>query len=285
MGMLLDKVMVGIVAYNPTIDRLKENVMAVMEQTSNIVIVNNGSSNYEEFTRILPPQICYINNEKNEGIAKALSQIMVYAKNKGYEWVLTLDQDSIIQSGLIREYLKYSSRIDLQDVGMFTCLIKDRNFLDKKNEIQNKDITEVPYCITSAAFTNVEKYFKTPGYDVNFFIDAVDFDICYSLRESGFRIVRINYMGLYHEVGHGENRQFLWKKIVVYHHSSFRIYYLARNTVLLYRKHNQIFPLYIMIKKELALLARIIFYENNKRDKLKQFIAGIKILRNARGER
>lgn len=272
----LDTILVGIVTFNPDLQRLNDNINAVLVQAAHVLIVDNGSNNYEEIHRLFSDNITIIKNKKNEGIAKALCQIMEFGNKQGFIWVLTLDQDSVISSGLVKEYCKYAFRHDLQDVGMFTCLIKDRNFNDKKYEKQDTDIVEVPYCITSAAFTNVKKYFMTEGYDEKFFIDAVDFDICYSLREIGYRICRINLMGLYHEVGHGENRKFLWKEIVVYNHSSFRIYYMARNIVFMNRKHKKMFPWYMMIKKELTLLARILLYENCKQEKFNQFIKGLK---------
>lgn len=273
---VLDTVIAGIVTYNPDLERLIENIDAVRRQVRHILIVDNGSENYGDILNRLPSGIIYIKNNENQGIAKALCQIMEYAKKQNFKWVLTLDQDSIIKEGLVKEYLKYANDSSLSDVAMFTCLIKDRNFKDLKNESQNENVIDVPYCITSASFTNVDKYFCTQGYDTNFFIDAVDFDICFSLREKGYRITRINYIGLYHEVGHGENRHFLWKNIIIYNQKPFRIFYLARNTMLMYKKHKKLFPWYVMMKKEIVLLTKIIFYEDDKLIKIKKFLDGVK---------
>jgi len=272
---MLDKVLVGIVTFNPDIRRLKENIAAVNMQIKNVLIIDNGSKNFKEFKLLLPKTITLLRYSSNMGIAKALCQIMDYAKRNNYIWVLTLDQDSVIESGLLDEYCKYAIRNEFQDVGMFSCLIRDRNFKEEKQEKQIENVIEITYCITSAAFTNVEKYYNTSGYDESFFIDAVDFDICYSLRECGYRVCRINFIGLYHEVGHGENRKFLWKEIVVYHQKPFRIYYLARNTILMNRKHKKMFPKHLMMMKELALFIRILLYENEKSNKMKQFWNGI----------
>lgn len=266
---------IGIVTFNPEIERLKENIGALLEQTSEIVIVDNGSNNYKDIYEMLDSNIAVLRNEKNEGIASALCKIMEYARDNGYSWVLSLDQDSVIQPGLMERYYYYSKLAENSDVAMFTCLIKDRNFTDEKYEEQSLEIIDVPYCITSAAYTNVEKYFMTNGYDRDFFIDAVDFDICYTLREAGYRVCRISYVGLYHEVGHGENRSFFGKNIVVYHQKPFRVYYLARNTITMSKKHRKLFPWFVMIKKEAALLARILFYEDCKYKKLIAFYRGV----------
>ena len=284
-----DDLIVGIVTFNPEIDRLKENIIAVSKQASSIVVVDNRSENFAEIetliAKVVSPRdgvnnesglrVKILRNEKNEGIAAALSQIMGYADEKAYKWVLTLDQDSVIDPGLINVYLNVVNDSKYADGGMLTCLIQDRNFRDEKYEKQDAPVMEVGYCITSAAFTSVKAYMKTSGYDKKFFIDAVDFDICYSLREAGFKVYRVNHVGLYHEVGHGENRRFLWKTIVVYHQKPFRIYYFARNMIWLHKKHNGLYGLLKLTKKELALFTRILLYEDNRKEKMSSFWRGI----------
>lgn len=78
-----------------------------------------------------------------------------------------------------------------------------------------------------------------------------------------------------HEVGHGENRRFFWKTIVVYHSKPFRVYYMARNTICLNKKHPKIFGKLTLVKKMLASLTRILLYEDHKVERLKFFWKGI----------
>ncbi len=272
---LKDCVIAGIVTYNPDIERLQNNIEAVICQVDKIVIVDNGSSNIGFIKNVLPQNVFLIELKHNEGIAKALSIIMDYAIEEGYLWVLTIDQDSIIRAGLVDRYLEYANRDENSNTGMFTCLIKDRNFRDVKHEKQIEEIKKIDSCITSGAFCNVNKYKCINGYDISFFIDCVDFDICYQLREAGFDVCRINYLGLLHEVGRGENRRFLFWVIVIYHHNEQRIYTLSRNLIYLWKKHSRIFGIERLIKKELSLIIRILFYEDRKMIKFKSFIRGI----------
>ena len=275
MQFLKENVLSGIVTYNPEISRLKNCIDAVIGQANEVLIVDNGSDNIAEIEQILTDKIALIKWNENRGIAYALAQIMDYAIAHDYFWVLTVDQDSIIQDGLIEEYLKYTNRTECSNVGMFTCLIKDRNFQDNKHEAQSEELKKVDCCITSAAFCSTEKYRLIPGYDGSFFIDCVDFDICYQLREAGFDVCRINYLGILHEVGHGENRRFLLWKIVVYHHNAKRVYTIARNMVFLWKKHRRIFGLHRLIKKEMALFLRILLYETERREKFNSFFRGV----------
>ena len=235
------RILAGVVTYNPDISRLIECLSSIEKQVGQLLVVDNASDNRSKIMETVPEciknKIVFIHNPDNMGIAAALRQIMDYAQEKRYDWVFTMDQDSVLESGLIDRYISLIDDEEFQNTGIFTCLIRDRNFSDLNNEKQKTDVEEVDFCITSGALTNVEKYLKTTGYDASFFIDGVDFDISYAIREQGYHIHRVNYMGIYHEVGNGENRKFFDKKIVIYHHKPFRIYYMARNTIWLNKRH------------------------------------------------
>lgn len=270
-----EEVCCGIVTYNPQLERLRDCITSVSNQVYEIIIFDNGSRNIDDIKNevLQYKNVKIVSNEVNLGIATALSRIMNYAYEHDYDWVISLDQDSVLKEGSVRKYLEYSRQ--LQHVGMLTCLIKDRNFIDEKNENQQSPVVEVEYCITSGAFTSVEAYMSTPGYDESFFIDYVDFDLCYSLKERKYKIYRINHVGILHEVGKGENRKILWKTIVVYHEKPWRFYYIARNIRKMGKKHRVLFPFYRVAKKEITLLARIILFEDDKISKLKYFFKGI----------
>lgn len=231
------KVLIGIVEYKPDAERLKACLKSVSDADTYIVD----------------------NSENNIGIASALKKIMEYAGENGYEWVLTLDQDSVAAPGLIDEYLKYT---DDSTIGALTCIIKDRNF----DELQPAG--EVDCCITSGCFMRVDAYKKTPGYDEWLFIDSVDFDICLSLREAGYRIRRIPFEGLIHEVGKGKKTVFGY----VYNHPAWRKYYIARNRVYVAKKHGG--NVFREIVRNIRDMFLVLLYEDDKLAKIKA-LAGI----------
>ena len=276
------RVLVGIVTYNPDVSRLDENISAVLrEPVDNVLIFDNGSENIQEIlTYIKRKDISIHKNKKNIGIASALRYIMDYATSNNYDWVMTLDQDSVIISGLVDEYKTYAAK--LKDVAMLTCIIQDRNFQEK---IFYEDKPQkVTRCITSAAFTNVKCYQKTLGYDEKMFIDYVDFDLCYSLIEAGFKIYKIPFAGLLHEVGNGKNVSFFGKQQIIYNHSAFRKYYLIRNSIYCAKKHPQFdSPCRIRLRAWREMLF-VLLYEENKIPKLKRmckgYLDGIKMSRD-----
>lgn len=277
--MKVQKVLAGVVTYNPELSRLKENLATLVNQVDELYVFDNGSKNIDGIEQLLSQygKKIVVHKEKiNAGIAKALKKTMEYAKANKFDWVLTVDQDSVLDSNLVNKYKKEIDKHKNNDIGMLTCLIKDRNFEDASVERQSEDVKEVPICITSAAFTNVNNYFLTSGYDPKMFIDLVDTDICLSLREKGFKILRINYLGIYHEIGHGENKKIFWKRVIVHNSAIFREYYMSRNTIILQKRHPNLYSRKIMVKGLGLNFLTIILFEKDKLKRLKNYFKGMR---------
>ena len=96
------KVLTGIVTYNPDTERLEQCIGSAADQTGGTVIFDNGSENadiIEKLEAVNRNSVHIIRNNTNAGIASALAAIMDYARQTGYEWVLSLDQDSVLKAG------------------------------------------------------------------------------------------------------------------------------------------------------------------------------------------
>ena len=269
------KILTGIVLYNPNTTRLKENLDAVACQSDKILCIDNGSNNIEKIRDILSEyvEVALIENEKNLGIATALRQIMGYAIINEFDWVLSLDQDSVCNPRLVDEYKKY---FEFEDIGILTCNILDRNFYSRAICEKGERYRELKYCITSASLMNVNAYSKLAGYDEGMFIDGVDFDICVQMRRAGYKVIRINYDGVLHEVGHGRTIKFLGKECESYNHTPFRQYYMARNRFYLVMKYPSEFRLSKEILHEFKDWYIVCRYENARLEKIKSRIKGIR---------
>lgn len=264
----------GVVLFNPDIARLKENYTAIKGQVDKVVFFNNGSKNIADIKRMFPEteDLQYLDSNDNMGIAFALKAIMNYAIQFEYQWVLTLDQDSVCSTSLVEIYLKYAN---IERVGILTCNIVDRNFSEKE-EKNVATYTEIKQCITSASLINVEAYKHTDGFDEKMFIDSVDFDLCINMRLNGYKIIKVNFDGILHEVGHGKNVRFLNKNYIVYNHSPFRNYYIARNRFYLLKKYPRELSLIKEVLHECRLEVMILLFEEDRIKKLKQRWRGIK---------
>lgn len=263
----------GIVLYNPEIIKLKENIKAVIVQCDHLYIVDNGSGNLQDIFELIKnfnnDKITIIQNISNEGIAKALNQLCIVAEQDGYKWLLTLDQDSLCQANMLVEYIKY---IDDGKIGLLCPLVLDRNKTCIPLQIDGSLIEEVDECITSGSMIRLSAWKKISGFDEAMFIDGVDFDICHRLQKDGFKIMLVRHVILVHELGRIEFRSFLLWKVLVKNHSSFRKYYIARNTVYLARKEKT--SLFRALLQNLKLFLINWCYEEGKKEKTKKILKG-----------
>lgn len=264
----------GIVLYNPDIERLRENINAIIVQCNYIYLVDNGSDNIVEINNLLEKYnkstITLICNKKNKGIANALNQLTDAAMRDGFSWILTLDQDSISPRNIIEEFEKY---IGDERIGMLCPVICDRNkdaIIEAKNGYK-----EIDECITSGSLLNINAWNEIKGFDENMFIDGVDFDICYRLRKANYRILCIESVVLLHELGHIEYHHFLVWKVLVKNHSAFRKYYIARNIIYIAKKRKSIFLLLKGILQEIKLIGIVGLYEDDKINKINHICKGI----------
>ena len=103
-------ILAGITLFNPDVARLEENISSIYGQVDRVICVDNGSDNIKSIEDCVLKNwknITIIKNGKNEGIAKALNQMFEFAIEQQYEYVLTLDQDSVCPDNIIEEYNKY----------------------------------------------------------------------------------------------------------------------------------------------------------------------------------
>ena len=280
--MKLNRIAAGIVLYNPNIDRLNENINRIYNQVDEIIVVDNKSDNISTVEKILRnrSKIIVIKNEENMGIARALNQIMEYSYNNNFTWVLSLDQDSVCERELIEQYRRYLSD---SKIGMLSCHINDRNFDFEKNnqdEISIDQIEEIDFCITSGSLLRTEAWLDVGGYDEKLFIDKVDTDICWTLIEHGWKVVRIPYYGLLHEIGNKTKRvKFFNREVVIYNHSPIRIYYIVRNGLYCAEKHKKFRNTDGMRKSSYHRILLCLIFENRKIEKV---LAGIRGLRDGK---
>lgn len=268
-------IIAGVVLFNPDITRLNENIKSVINQIDKMVLIDNGSLNYKDIVNCIEgyKKCKLIKNKSNLGIATALNQIVEYAYKQGCEWLLTLDQDSICQSHLLDYYKKY---MYVENVALMSCNIKDRNFSLEEDKEWNGNFNYIKTCITSGSFLNIKKCIEVGGFDDKMFIDRVDTDMCYTLVEYGYKIIKVNYTGLLHEVGNKtRTKRICGKEVVIFNHSAFRSYYIIRNGIYFVRKHKK----HINVRKTyLSVYRRIlvfVFFEDDKWNKFKASIRGL----------
>lgn len=276
----MTKTIAGIVTFEPDIKRLKENIEAIYNQVNEVVIVENGSSNRKDIISMLNAfkDVSLICNDLNKGIAEALNQMSEYAANKGYKWLLTLDQDSVVFPQIISKYEAQILENERKDIkaAILTCIIVDRNFQYEDEKTKINEYESVDFCITSGSYLNLLVWKQVHGFDEKMFIDKVDTDYCQTVLENGYSIIKINYKGLLHEVGnHTRSLKVLGRKVIVFNHSSFRAYFIIRNGIYFARKHRHSIDFWKTYRAVYHRIIIFVLFEDEKMKKLRASIKGL----------
>ena len=245
----MGKIAAGVVLYNPDDnERIVKSIKSVLEQVKKVYVFDNSTI---EKKFVFPESVTYMTEHKNMGIAYALNVIMSKAMKEGYEWVITMDQDSVIPKNLIVSYEKY---IDNKIAIICPQVIDSRRSYMKIQKEPEKEF--VDFCITSASCTNINAWKNIGKYDNWLFIDLVDNDFCKRLIISGYKILRLNRLVLDQEFGKiipkSKKIQNFWNKIAILLNNDncgklgyrkfvnpSRIYYTCRNIIYVNRKYKK----------------------------------------------
>ena len=286
------KIAAGIVLYNPEIVRLRKNIEGIYNQVEKIYIFDNGSKNNNEICQLLnryeDNKIDFINYNNNQGLAFALNIIVLKSAEDGFDWILTLDQDSICDSSIIETFMKY---IYISDVGIICPVYYDSRRKNLDLIVKQQKTRDIDFCITSGSLTNIDIYKKIGGFDETLFIGLIDNEYCYKLRLAGYRIIEDASVIMNHELGNltASKHEKLYLKLGDLLHSNtikklsykrevnpMRFYYSTRNMIYLNRKYyknlNSIWSTKTFIKNTIADFIR----GKNKIILVKKFVLGVK---------
>lgn len=275
----MKKILAAIVTYNPDLERLQKNINAIEPQVEHLIIVDNGSKNINLISRIKGEckiKIDLIENKENIGIASALNQALDYAYKNNFDWILTLDQDSICEINMISEMKSQYEKEDNKNIALIAPNILDENITLKPQDIK-EGIEYTGPVITSGSLTKTNIAKNIGGFVDKLFIDQVDFDFCLRLKDSGADILKVNRAIIYHQLGEISEHKLFGKTITTTNHSPIRRYYYYRNLIYMYEHHKENHKEWINleIKHAIKNIPRIILFEKNKTDQIKSITKGI----------
>lgn len=269
------KIAAGIVLFNPNIDRLISNIQAILPQVDAVYLIDNNSSNILTIDEIihLDEKIILYKNTQNYGIAKALNQMCSSASSDGFEWILTLDQDSICPHDIISKFLPFTE--DSKNVIICPQFsIQGQNIQLRNRKFQKSESVEL--CITSASLTRLRTWKDLNGFNEWLFIDCVDYDYCIRARKLGGKINRVNDVIIDHQVGNPQTKYFLFGiKVKLYNHSPFRNYYIVRNNIYLLKLYWKDLHGFIWLLKLVHFELKKVIFEKDRVKILHSIIKGI----------
>ena len=274
-----------VVLFNPD-DGCIENINSYLNQIDYLLVVDNSDVQNSSLVNklIQNSRIKYVFNNQNLGIANALNQAADFAFKNGFDFLLTMDQDSSVDSKLIQNYRKFFLSSNFSDIGILAPV---PNYYPESDEEKLPGSKEKDVVITSGCLLNLRIFEKVGPFKEDLFIDYVDFEYCLRLWRKKYRVVQLYSAKIYHQLGNLERKNILFWKIYITNHTPIRYYYRTRNRLYVDIKYLLVYSSFVF--KDIFIffneLIKVIFFERDKLYKLKMILFGIKdFLRNKYGK-
>ncbi|TPE20423.1 glycosyltransferase family 2 protein [Clostridium perfringens] len=280
-----------IVTYNIG-NELSKCFYSILNQVDKVIIVDNGSDletvkYINHLKKEHSNKVEYLLNQNNMGIAFALNRGIELALKENFEWILTLDNDSIATEGMVDVMLKTYSKLSKNEqkdvVSLFpTHLeINFKNFKNEKSEFNKLNYNYIETDITSGNILNKKLFYSVGFFNESLFIDYVDFEYCLRLSEYGYKQIKVHDAKLIHHLGNSKQIKIFNKRIDYTNHSALRRYYITRNRFFIWNKFKK-HKAFITFDKSAFIkeTIKIILFENNKYQKIKMTLKGFKDYKN-----
>lgn len=256
-----------VVTYFPEKELLCKNVGAFIHSVDKVLIWENTPSNQCECYRFVDHEKVEYCGDGINSISHALNYAWRYAKDNGYSYLLTMDQDSCFED--FPHYLKQTILNENAPKGIYTPPIKELRI-----EV-NRDFEEINRPITSGMLIPVTLINKIGGWDEAFIIDAVDDEFCLHAHSLGIKIFAVKGIEMQHCLGKPETKKFWGHTLTLRNYPPNRLYGIYKNNIILMRKY----PQYAYVRDDfrnilLKQMVCVVLLENNKVRKFVSILRG-----------
>ncbi len=209
------------------------NISTYIQGVEVLYIFDNTPQKTVSIPEEMQSKCRYLHNGENEGIAKKLNEAMRLALAAGYDYLLTMDQDSFFNENDLGKYKQIITDTSQRDnFSMFGIRYYELKDGENKKPSFNKLL------ITSGAIINLKIAESLGGFDEKLFIDGVDTDFCIHSFEKGYQTLLVNEFSLKHELGEEKKVMTpLLKSTFRKFHNPTRLYYIVRNHLYLRAKY------------------------------------------------
>jgi rhamnosyltransferase len=238
-----------IVLYNPVYELLRDVINSISNQVDTIFLIDNSSNSLDEQIFSADSKIHYKPQFSNKGIAAAQNIGLEYIMAKNLDYVLFMDQDSILPSDIVKKLLNaYLVLVNNgYNVGVVAPTAINRqtgkHYKEKYPVLANFCIEDsnilysflkVNSCRSSGSIIAVNNFRKVGHMDESLFIDGVDNEWCWRAKmKCNLDSFVFEDVCITHQLGTGDKSIF---NFTVSISSPFRMYYQYRNFIILCKK-------------------------------------------------
>ena len=263
-----------VILYKPE-SLVAEHIASYADEVDELYVWDNSP---EENVQLLARcayigKIRYIHHGANSGLGEPVNRIADLARESGMDWLLTFDQDSVADEGMVeamREYVE-SDMLDAGAAVVAPMVDEPTAKTWKRCEEYLPYLSYVRSTITSGAMYRLDVLCRL-RYRQEFFIDQLDHDFCIRAYLYGNKVLRLNHLRMHHQMDAGsfEMKEVEGYRFYVGKYSPDRYYYQYRNLLYSIGEFANIAPGYAAschmgLKKLEIMVEHDINKESNKR--------------------
>lgn len=271
-----------VVLYQPE-KNILFNIMTYAADVDRIYAIDN-STDYDNnlISQLQKMQkVKYVSLQGNKGLALALNYGCDLARADGFDYILTMDQDSYFEKHAVQEMINYVEKTKISNLGMVApcvnALFDNKNFHINKNEIDQfqYETKEEKWVMTSGSLMSLKAFYKVGNFDEKLFIEHIDIDIGIKMSLNNYKVLKIKAARINQRLGNSRPQRFLWKIIHPMYSNPVRTYYLVRNQIYIIKKYGIKFLKFTNVSL-LKTLIKLLFFEPCKTIRIRMFFRGIK---------
>lgn len=269
-----------IITWNPSSEIYKV-LSLISPQVKEVIVVDNGSDNDKlQIVSKLASRfsnVKIIQNKENLGIAQALNQGASYAFKNGHEWMITLDDNGLVQPTMVNCLLKEYGSLP-ESLQQQTAIVAPNIKNLKGPTHKNTNSFFVKATPTSGQLIKTKVWHEIGGYKEDLFISGVDHEFCLRALRHGYKTILVPWCILKATAGpRPEIKNIFGKKIIIPNYKPNRYYYMYRNELYIFKKYWKLAPDWIVhsFYLNVVTLGKIIFFEKQKTKKLFMIARGI----------
>ncbi len=213
-------VLAVVTVFLPDLKELSASIASYVDSVDRILLWRNSPVTFDH------PKVELCGDGTNQGISAALNYAWHYAQEHGYDWILTMDQDT--------RWIDFKSFLDevtgeCAPEGIFVPRMAD--------EPARSGFTEVTELITSGTLQRTETATRLGGWRTDFLVDGIDFDYGMKARLAGISIYKVASGAIDHHLGSPQTRKFLGKSFTTANYSPYRLFEMYRNHWIVIRSY------------------------------------------------
>lgn len=256
----------GVIAVIPTFrpdEGLLERLRPLVAQVDAVIVVDDGgpAGSGDILDRVEKSGIEVVRRPRNEGIAAALNFGIRIALERGAEFVLTLDQDTVLPHHYVSDCLTaFRIASPATNLGI-VCTDRVNGQPSIPEHYTAEGLGLVREAIQSGFLISATVLAECGLFDERLFIDCVDTEYCLRIAQHGYRIAVGPGTDITHSLGEqaplrpfGIARRRDGEIATYEYHGPTRRYFITRNNVDLFLRYLRVRPRWVIsaIRRELG---------------------------------